>query len=665
MPRLLSLRFAWPLAAASLVYLALRAALLLTNFDAHCHPPYELALAGNIGHAAQGGWKGLDLQDYYDNCGGHLACGLLAAPLFALLGESYLVLKLVPIGFGLATLVLTWLVLAPRSGRMSAVLVVFLFALGPPTLARLALFALGSHFEALAWIALLYWIWLRWHETELGQTRATVLGVCAGLAVSFYFGVLLWLAVLAMSHVAIRGWRRSLGDGLRCVPGAFAGCAPLVWTAIVSGGRPQGFAAANLGSLLRPDWLLASQRAGVLVRDVLPHSGGFPDLGGVPGEWGQYSFHAAVALSAGCLLIGFWMRGPKRETKAASGAQPASVAAGTNLTRFQRLYCLPLLLYFPTFVLVFACSQFRFDLRARPYDPVTLRYLGSQLYVFLLVLGVAYGQLARTMRPKLAGSLAALALLGTPFTLGFVGPSLSLEALHHQGWSGHMLSRVMFRRCMRTSAQGPGRWNAPLAERILASLPERERLDVHEGLGFHFWWHLQASSPGRIAEVVAMIPKEAQIEIARGYGSGLRTNLAWTPEGQQAWDAKLAFLDNLPANLARQVASGMALAFEYPLTTNVRQGLELDARFEAHVPRRWRAAWTYGRGLAYARLLVRGLPAQVHGLGGASLRRGGWRSVLLWLGVAEGLAQASLDASLQDALSSHGSDPRRVERQGR
>lgn len=111
----------------------LRARVLSARFDETALPAFELNAIGNLAHAAASGWGGPSLSEYYDNCGGHLVCGLLGSLRFALFGHSYLVLKLVPVLFGLATLALLWAIVAPRAGRQAAALTVFAFALGPPT----------------------------------------------------------------------------------------------------------------------------------------------------------------------------------------------------------------------------------------------------------------------------------------------------------------------------------------------------------------------------------------------------------------------------------------------------------------------------------------------------------------------------------------------------
>jgi hypothetical protein len=204
-----------PLWAAGLIYLVLRGMLLGSRFEELCLPAYELTMLGNIAHSAASGWNAPQLAQYYDNCGGHLVCGLLAAPLYALLGHSYLTLKMVPLLFGLCTMGVLWAIVAPRAGRQAAALTVFSFALGPPLLARLSVIALGNHFEGLLPLGVTYLLWLRWVEHEGDARRGILFGLCAGFAVFFYFGALRWLVLLAAGHLYLRGPRRFGAEWLR------------------------------------------------------------------------------------------------------------------------------------------------------------------------------------------------------------------------------------------------------------------------------------------------------------------------------------------------------------------------------------------------------------------------------------------------------------------
>ena len=131
---------------ACVVYLGLRALVLWSAFDAVAIPAYELNPMGNIGHLTLGGWYGAPPTKFYDNCGGHLVTGFLAAPAFALFGESYLALKLVPVLLGLGSLILVWAICERSFGRSAAVVATLLFAVGPPTLFKYSMLAKGNHF---------------------------------------------------------------------------------------------------------------------------------------------------------------------------------------------------------------------------------------------------------------------------------------------------------------------------------------------------------------------------------------------------------------------------------------------------------------------------------------------------------------------------------------
>ncbi len=137
----LSLRSHGVLWLSVALYLGFRGLVLHTNFDAVAVPVFEVPVQGNLAALLAAGERGAPLASYYDNCGGHILTGLLAAPLYALLGPSYLALKLVPLLLGLATLLLVWRVLARHYDRDAAGAFALLFAIGPPTLLKYSLLA--------------------------------------------------------------------------------------------------------------------------------------------------------------------------------------------------------------------------------------------------------------------------------------------------------------------------------------------------------------------------------------------------------------------------------------------------------------------------------------------------------------------------------------------
>ncbi len=597
------MRSSWPLALAAFVYLAVRAWVLLTDFDGNCHPSYELTIVGNIAHACRNGWTGPALSDYYDNCGGHLVCGLLAAPLYALFGESYLTLKLVPLLFGLATLALAWLLLAPRVGRAGAGVAVLFLAAGPPTLMRLSLLSMGSHHEGLLLFAATYLAWLLWLETGARTRAGLVFGLCAGFAVFFYFGTLLWLALLALTHLLVRGPRRALVDGARAAGGFVVGAIPLVWVTLATNGRPLRFLAANLGSQARPGPGEAVSRALELATDVLPRAGSFPALGPLPGAAGEALLLGAF-LSAWMVVVLALLR-PAR-------AAPELTRPGSVEQRLVRLRFLPLVLYLPALLGTCALSRFRIA-SGPPSEVLTLRYLAPHLLVAALLTGVAVGRLLAGPRPRpvLAGGLSACALATAAFVLALEGPGASTHGARHAGWSGRYLARVLLRDGLRDPATGQLTWNPDRLLRQIERLPANERPDVCEGLGYFLAWSRTEQPLSGLDGLSGPLPGRLRVALARGVGSFLRAQVS---AGKLSTDQLRRFLEHQGAEeraLYSSVVQGLALEFEFPLACATAAEITLDLELEGAVPAGLRHPWAQGLGLAFGRALGRGVPAQL------------------------------------------------------
>lgn len=114
--------------------------------------------SGAIGKSILMGVK-QPLSFYSDNhCRGVLVIGLLVAPLFLLLGENYIVLKLVALLFSLLTLIFLWFFTRhffnPRVAFLSATL--FLFA--PPSFTKLSLISLGTHRETILFTIITFYL---------------------------------------------------------------------------------------------------------------------------------------------------------------------------------------------------------------------------------------------------------------------------------------------------------------------------------------------------------------------------------------------------------------------------------------------------------------------------------------------------------------------------
>ena len=163
------------LALALATYALVRALVLHTNFDEFAMPQFELFPMGTI-PLLQGADGGLPVSRVYDNSAGQLLTGWLATPFYALFGETYLALKLVPLTLGALALVFLWLVVRESAGTRAANVAGFLFALAPSTLVKYSTFASGNHFETLAFNALALWATLRLHRSGVRHIESAHAG---------------------------------------------------------------------------------------------------------------------------------------------------------------------------------------------------------------------------------------------------------------------------------------------------------------------------------------------------------------------------------------------------------------------------------------------------------------------------------------------------------
>ncbi|MBM3985741.1 MAG: hypothetical protein FJ296_08670, partial [Planctomycetes bacterium] len=176
------------LTLACLLYLGFRAAILLHAFDGVALPMYELHNMGSLARLLSLGASHPPLGMHFDNAGGQQLVALLAAPLYALLGPSYLVLKLVPLLLGLLALLLLWRFVRREFGLVAACVASVLYALGPPTLVKYSLLASGNHFENVVFVLALLELAADGHRHDRGRLHVAAQGALAGLALSVYPG---------------------------------------------------------------------------------------------------------------------------------------------------------------------------------------------------------------------------------------------------------------------------------------------------------------------------------------------------------------------------------------------------------------------------------------------------------------------------------------------
>lgn len=148
------------------------------------------------------------LMDYQGDpyAGGSLLMGILAIPLFAILGDSLFVLKLVTLPFLLGTALAAWLLIRRHLDRRAALLVPLLFFLPPYPSSRLSLVAWGDNVQVPLFIFLvLILLQALLHAQGRSWWRALSLGLVAGFGVYYHYHTALPLALIALLAL---GWER-------------------------------------------------------------------------------------------------------------------------------------------------------------------------------------------------------------------------------------------------------------------------------------------------------------------------------------------------------------------------------------------------------------------------------------------------------------------------
>lgn len=180
--------------------------------------PEELFSAGQAWLAMNGDLRWFFHMQYRPFCGGCSVHAASAMALFSVLPATWMVWKILPIGWGVAGLLVGRRVLAQHVGPAAATAFGLLWLLPPRAFANLSLVAWGNHYEAgvialvAAWLAL----------GEGGTGRRLALGVLLGFGVyvSFSAG---FIAVVCLLWIASRERLRGAAPLLAGVPLGLAG----------------------------------------------------------------------------------------------------------------------------------------------------------------------------------------------------------------------------------------------------------------------------------------------------------------------------------------------------------------------------------------------------------------------------------------------------------
>ena len=639
---------------AVLAYLGLRVLVLATNFDDVAITMYELHPMGTIPTILLEGGIDLSLRHFYDNAAGQIVTGLLATPLYALLGPTYLALKLVPMLLGLGALVLIWLFLGRWFDRRAADFGALLFALGPATMVKYSLTSSGNHFENLFFTLLATWAVWRVHAPGGNRVhRLWFAGWACGTALFVFLGSIPVVGLLLLAHLGVVGWRRCARDLTQALLPFLLGLLPLILLNLTTQARGGSFLAARFGRGTAGGIdaaRVATRFVEFFTTKLLP-APTYPDLLGIPGE---------VANTLLVLLLGVaWLAclpGALRAVRAlAAGALGRGLEPGRLELREAALA--PFVLYYPLTALAYALT----DLRIAPYAPPIhaggYRYYMPTFLFACVLIAVVAARWTQTPRRRVAGRvLAGLALVTALFDFGLARPRLDRIDLGMR-YEGHYIKQVS--RTLLGRKQG---LDLEQVVSIAESFPPVYRARIYEGLGFYRALEAALDLQGDVARiplerVASHWPDERRPDAWRGAGTFLRTEL--TEPARRA--AALSLLERWRAEDPRATAhvlEGLALDWETILVRQQEAHWEVTFQVLEVLPVEMHRDAVRGLGIDAGRVLRRDIPVEAprtHGLWGRIPERTD-QAFLEGLGV--GLADGRRDAGWpQSTAVATGWDP--------
>ncbi|MFT7669618.1 MAG: hypothetical protein ACI8X5_002323 [Planctomycetota bacterium] len=588
----------WPILALT-VYLGLRGVILVSSFDQVSLPAFELSPMGVIAQVASTGWRGAPLVTYYDNCGGHLAVGLMAAPLFKVFGPSYMALKLVPLILGAIDLLLIWSIAHQLFGKRAAIVASFAFCLGAQTLVVYSLLVKGNHFEGISLQLLATWCWVRGYRSIASRSWWAAAALVAGASISFYFGSILWIALLALTHLMVRGRKvGSIEFGLGCLPFAL-GLVPAFLIQFFTG-RPSTF----LDRLAQIDG--AGQRLIAMFTEHLPQAAGFSSVGAIDGELASALF-LFLFLGAWGLLLFVHISRSKR-------AEPGG---SRDLSRLKSFALFPFLAYLPLFTLSYALSSARFDYYAPPVEVGRYRYLVLHFALSSVLFGAlaAWASEMRVFLLRFLGTTVAILpiALGAFFALAQVDWSFSHfgRGFYYAGYDYADAARPLLRDGRREKGTRILSWDFPRLLKELDGFEGVDRERVAFGLGREmaraqvFEGDKNRRPDFDLERILDPFPEELRPSLARGVGSTLMSE----PRFRNGLKSTLERILSESPQYAGFVAEGLSSP-ERGILARVTKGLlSTSQKQSGRVPAKLHVPWRRGQGAVCGELLGRGFAA--------------------------------------------------------
>ncbi|MEM9799004.1 MAG: hypothetical protein AAGA20_01680, partial [Planctomycetota bacterium] len=575
------------------VYVAFRAWVLATAFDAVAIPVYEVPNMGNQAWFLAEGRAVVPWHYFYDNAGGQILTGVLAAPFYALLGPTYLSLKLVPFLLGIGLLGLVWRFLDRNVGRTAAIVGAFAFALAPPTLSKYSLLAKGNHFEGLFFLFLPVVLAFEGHGRARPQRWMASAGLAAGFAVVVYFGSLLTIALLGPALARLRGLRQLASDLVWIVPGFIVGVAPLAVLHRATDGQAGHFAQRFTTPDPRLDAGGMWAEARSLVVDTLPRGACYEDLGPVPASVGEWLLLGVIAASWIVLVVTI-ARGVRRRDEASARLGAAAILEAG---------------YLPLVLGVIAVGVLKITRMGPPVEIGGVRYLVSFYFYALLASATAAGALdrmgARRARTALAAALAGTVLFVLP--IGSLAFERSMDAVRYPGTFLRNLGGTLQRGSIVDPETGRRTLDAEEIVTVAGSFEGRDRRDVLFSAGNSIAYaavipdidpetRRMTQRPLDLDAVLAPYPDSARPDLARGVGAHLRPRI---PNGPDVPEPLRGWLTNALGHpvYGESVAEGLGMSLEYPLRRTYDAEVARTERVLREVPAELRPAVRRGQGI--------------------------------------------------------------------
>ena len=444
--------------------------------------------------------------------------GLLAAPLFKVLGPNLLALKLVALLFGLGVLVLLQIFLRRHFSQQAATFAGLLFIFAPPGYTQNSLVAVGTHAELVLFtmlLLILFYEFLFCKRHSLGQLA--LFGVCAGVAAFFAYITMLTTASCLLSWVVLAHCNRSAtprftaGRAVVLLAGLGAGLRP--WTIYNFG---HGFSGAHLLKLgLFTDMSGQIMNSPVRIFGMLtrsfPLSGLPPPLLQIPGYVFSYLWAAAAAIAIAMFVS----------------------SRMTTTTTTTEMKAVPLLIYPALYAAVYGLSRFHLPLGRDAF--VEFRYLQPFMATIMILTALALCCLPKkkTWLPVFLGIFGFLGIYGQA-TLLF--REHFARALSYHGYSYYQLaerwkSTTLDLRHFADGLPSPEKSSflAGIREDRALPLPAPDYVRLDLGRQAVNFWLLCNDDRLRALDRIARLPVSWQAHAREGLTgfeawSGLRTN---------------------------------------------------------------------------------------------------------------------------------------------